>query len=91
MRHIVPLLLALAFSIAAMSATTLPAVAYFGTAPWCAVMSAGDDGKWDCRYSTLEECVPNVLAGNRGTCNPNPWFEPSAASSRRGRAGNSVR
>jgi hypothetical protein len=31
------------------------------------------EGFWDCRYRTVEECVPNVLAGNRGTCSPNPY------------------
>jgi hypothetical protein len=27
---------------------------------------------WDCKYRSVEECVPNVLAGNRGFCNPSP-------------------
>lgn len=39
--------------------------------PWCAVIS---DGYWDCQYRSIEECRPNVLAGNRGWCNPNPYF-----------------
>ncbi len=50
-----------------------PAQAY--VAPWCAVISLGDgDAYWDCQYRSLEECVPNVLAGNRGFCNPNPAY-----------------
>lgn len=45
----------------------------FGDAPWCAVITLGSgDVYWDCQYRTVEECVPNVLAGNRGTCNVNP-------------------
>jgi hypothetical protein len=28
---------------------------------------------WDCRYPTVEEFVPNVIAGNRGFCNLNPY------------------
>jgi hypothetical protein len=40
-------------------------------APWCAVVS---EGYWDCQYHTIEECRPNVLAGNRGWCNQNPYF-----------------
>lgn len=40
-------------------------------APWCAVIS---EGYWDCQYRSIEECRPNVLAGNRGWCNPNPYF-----------------
>lgn len=44
-------------------------------APWCAVTSGGEGGMhWDCQYRSIEECRPNVLAGNRGWCNPNPYF-----------------
>jgi Protein of unknown function (DUF3551) len=53
-----------------------PAKAY--ETPWCAVIS---DGYWDCQYRSIEECRPNVLAGNRGFCNLNPrwtgWYEPA--------------
>jgi Protein of unknown function (DUF3551) len=42
-------------------------------APWCAVINLGmGDARWDCRYRTVEECVPNVIAGDRGFCNLNP-------------------
>jgi len=51
-----------------------------GDAPWCAVINiAGGDVYWDCRYHTIEECRPNVIAGNRGFCNLNPWPGPSQA------------
>jgi hypothetical protein len=44
-------------------------------APWCAVISSGPQSVyWDCQYRTVEECVPNVLAGNRGTCTQNPRY-----------------
>jgi len=47
---------------------------YYG-APWCAVVSMGDgDVHWSCEYRSIEECRPNVLAGNRGWCNPNPYW-----------------
>ena len=50
----------------------------FGDAPWCAVLNLGTGTVyWDCQYRTVEECVPNVLAGNRGFCNLNPWPGPS--------------
>ena len=29
---------------------------------------------WDCQYPSLEACVPHVVAGNRGFCNPNPRY-----------------
>ena len=41
-------------------------------APWCAVTKEGDH--WDCRYSSAAEYQPNVVAGNRGWCNQNPYF-----------------
>jgi hypothetical protein len=51
-----------------------PASHASGDAPWCAVINLGmGDVYWDCHYRTVEECVPNVIAGNRGCCNPNPW------------------
>jgi len=62
-----------------------PAAAYYppvgDRAPWCAVVNLGPgDAYWDCRYTSLEQCRPNVLAGNRGFCNPNPrwvgWNAP---------------
>jgi len=50
-----------------------PAKAY--EAPWCAVIEKGTGSAyWDCQYRSIEECRPNVLAGNRGWCNPNPYF-----------------
>jgi hypothetical protein len=52
-----------------------------GHAPWCAVVNLGmGDVSWDCRYRTVEECVPNVIAGNRGFCNLN-WPGAGAAAS----------
>src|SRR5262249_30057637 len=33
-------------------------------APWCAVITIGEDSViWDCRFRTIEECRPTVLAG----------------------------
>jgi Protein of unknown function (DUF3551) len=44
-------------------------------APWCAVVGLGPGAVyWDCQYRSLEECVPHVLAGNRGFCNENPSY-----------------
>jgi uncharacterized protein DUF3551 len=62
--------------IAALAAAALsPLVAKGYEAPWCAVTSGGDgDMHWDCQYRSIEDCRPNVLAGNRGWCNQNPYF-----------------
>jgi len=49
-------------------------------APWCAVINLGmGDASWDCRYRTVEECVPNVIGGDRGSCSPNPHAGSPAA------------
>ena len=48
-------------------------------APWCAVISTSEDSVyWDCQYSSFEACYRygNILAGNRGTCNPSPYATP---------------
>ena len=57
-----------------------PAAAqYYSQAPWCAVVSTGaGDVRWECIYRSIQECQPNVLAGNRGFCNPNPYFVPAS-------------
>jgi Protein of unknown function (DUF3551) len=63
-----------------LAATAALAGVFFGLqpakaqAPWCAVITVGEDSVvWDCRYRSVEECRPNVVAGNRGFCNPNPY------------------
>jgi hypothetical protein len=62
-------------TLAALLFVTQPATADYYGAPWCAVISMGDgDMQWDCEYRTIEECRPNVLAGNRGWCNLNPYW-----------------
>jgi hypothetical protein len=51
-----------------------------GDAPWCAVINIGTGTVyWDCQYPTFEACyhLGNILAGNRGFCNLNPWPGPS--------------
>lgn len=80
-------ILVTAVATAVMSFDVPPARAY--EAPWCAVIDIGPGGVyWDCQYRSLEECAPNVLAGNRGFCNPNPAYSgppPKARQKYRGR------
>src|SRR5262249_20352911 len=55
-----------------------PSGAYQG--PWCAVENVGGDVRYDCSMRTLEQCVSLIIAGNRGFCNPNPYYRgPEAA------------
>lgn len=56
-----------------------PGWALHGDAPWCAVVNIGNgEIEWDCEYQTIEQCRPNVIAGNRGFCNHNPYYVPPA-------------
>ena len=50
----------------------------YGDAPWCAVVSPTDGNiQWDCYYNSAAECAPNVIAGQRGFCNVNPYWTGS--------------
>jgi hypothetical protein len=56
-----------------------PGHALTGDAPWCAVVEIGPgEVEWDCHYQTEQECAPDVVAGNRGFCNHNPYYVPRA-------------
>ncbi len=58
----------------------------FGDARWCEVKNLGSDVVWNCQYSTVEECTPHVIAGDRSFCNLNPYWRDiatPAASSRK--------
>jgi hypothetical protein len=60
---------AIGFGVPAANAGTV------GNAPWCAVLNLGTGGvEWDCEFRSVEECQPQVIAGNRGFCNLNPYF-----------------
>jgi hypothetical protein len=63
---------AISFDVAASRAAT------YGNAPWCAVVNQGaGDIVWDCEYQSVAACTPNVLAGNRGFCQHNPYYQPA--------------
>ncbi len=49
-----------------------PASQAYYEGPWCAVSNIGHDVTWNCGMRSLEMCVQEVIAGNRGFCNPNP-------------------
>jgi len=46
--------------------------------PWCALTDIGGGVMHEnCTIPTFEMCVREVIAGNRGFCNPNPrWQGP---------------
>ena len=52
------------------------AMAWEGNAPWCAYQNIGTGNVIErCVYRSVEECTPEVIAGNRGQCGPNPRFD----------------
>jgi hypothetical protein len=64
-----------------------PAQAY--EAPWCAVIEvARGSVYWDCQYRSFEDCYGrgNILAGNRGFCNPSPYYVAERRQTRTSRA-----
>jgi len=55
-------------------------------APWCAMVESGTGSVyWDCQYHSFEDCYRrgNILAGNRGFCNPGPYYVANATEHRR--------
>jgi len=72
--------------IAAMATPMLvgaPASQAYYEGPWCAVSNIGHDVTWNCSMRSLEMCREEVIAGNRGWCNPNPrWGGAVPAESR---------
>ena len=57
-------------------------------APWCAVIETGTGSNyWDCQYHSFEDCYRrgNILAGNRGFCNPSPYYVAGSAEQRQTR------
>ena len=54
-------------------------------APWCAMIENGTGSVyWDCQYHSFEDCYRrgNILAGNRGFCNPSPYYGANATEYR---------
>ena len=55
-------------------------------APYCAVISLGTGSVyWDCQYYSFEDCYRrgNILGGNRGFCNPSPYYVAGPAQQTR--------
>lgn len=68
-------------------ASTAATAQYYTSAPWCAVISLGaGDVHWECIYRSIEQCRTTILAGNRGFCNPNPYYAGAAEPRRSRRA-----
>jgi hypothetical protein len=87
MKIIMRLMLAVS-AVAAALCFDIPPSQASGNDPWCAVVSIGaGEMEWNCHYRSVEECRPNVIAGNRGFCNMNPawpgWYAPKTVTARK--------
>ena len=74
----------LSLGVAAFTAVVLlgtqPSQAYYGNAPWCAVVSIGfETSMEECVFADFESCRQHVIAGNRGFCTDNPRWAGYAA------------
>jgi len=57
------------------------AEAYYGNGPWCAMQSIGHGSMTEnCSMQSFEQCRLEVIAGNRGWCQPNPRWAPAYAA-----------
>jgi hypothetical protein len=65
---------------AAVSLDPRASQAYEG--PWCALTEIAGGAMYEnCTIPTVEMCVQEVIAGNRGFCIPNPrWQAPGPAA-----------
>jgi hypothetical protein len=57
-------------------------------APWCAAIEVSKGSVyWDCQYYSFEDCYRrgNILGGNRGFCNPSPYYVAGSAEQRQTR------
>jgi hypothetical protein len=78
------MLIATALTAATFCVGTDAARAYEG--PWCALENVGGNTvRENCSMRTLEMCVQEVIAGNRGFCNPNPRWQGTPEVRRSGR------
>jgi hypothetical protein len=74
-----PFVFAIVAALAGVFVGLQPVQAY--QAPWCAVIENGVGSVyWDCQYHSFEDCYRsgNILGGNRGFCNPSPYYVPNA-------------
>lgn len=57
--------------------TTPARASLYGDSLWCAVHDEGAGNIiWDCEFDTVADCTPAILAGNKGFCQHNPYWQP---------------
>jgi Protein of unknown function (DUF3551) len=69
--HAVGLAAGIVFTLVASAQPSAAVIIY----PWCANYSGRGYGAGSCGSTSLKQCLA-TLAGNGGTCNPNPSYQP---------------
>ena len=70
------LFLAVAIATAALAGSQPAQAQAYYSGPWCAVYSTGPGGASErCDYRDFESCRLDVIAGNRGFCRQNGYFQ----------------
>jgi hypothetical protein len=69
----------------AVIASGIPRTGHAYDGPWCAVTNVGRGVHENCSMRTFEMCRLEVIAGNRGFCNPNPRWVGNRPTARRSR------
>jgi len=73
-------------AVAALAGVSFGPTAQAYQAPWCAVIELSKGSAyWDCQYRSFDDCYRrgNILAGNRGFCNPSPYYVGNATEKKR--------
>ena len=69
--YVVGLMAGIVFTLAASTRPSAAVIIY----PWCANYAGRGYGASSCGSTSLKQCLA-TLAGNGGTCGPNPYYEP---------------
>jgi hypothetical protein len=78
------ILILIALATAPLLASSAAQATYNG--PWCGVYSTGRGSHERCDYRTFESCRMDIVAGNRGFCRPNGYWQAEAHAPRHRKA-----
>jgi hypothetical protein len=71
---------AIAAAVAAGALASAATTGYAAEQPWCVIYGGAQGDFTNCQMRTFDECRQEMIAGNRGSCFPNPWYRPNGTS-----------
>jgi len=72
---------AMAVAVAAGALASVATTAHAAEQPWCVIYGGGQGSFTNCQMRTFDECRLEAIAGNRGSCFPNPYYHSNATQS----------